>query len=114
MRRFGPNAQLTAIVDNWDAYYVRRVQAALDGSWKSEGVWMGLKDGAVEMAAYGPKVTPEAAARPTRCAGHRAGELHPFTGPLSDGKGAERLAAGKTMSDDELHKMDWYVPGVQA
>jgi simple sugar transport system substrate-binding protein len=115
MRRFGPNAQLTAIVDNWDAYYVRRVQAALDGSWKSEGVWMGLKDGAVEMASYGPKVTPEAAAAADKVRqAIVAGELHPFTGPLSDGKGAERLAAGKTMSDDELHKMDWYVPGVQA
>ena len=115
MRRFGPNAQLTAIVDNWDAYYLRRVQAVLDGTWKSEGVWMGLKDGTVEMAPYGPKVTPEAAAAADKVReAIIAGQLHPFTGPISDGKGAERLASGKTMSDDDLHKMDWYVPGVQA
>lgn len=115
MRRFGPNAQLTSIVDNWDAYYIRRVQAALDGTWKAEGVWMGLKDGAVEIAPYGPKVTPEAAAAADRVKqAVMAGELHPFTGPLKDAKGTERLAAGQAMTDEDLHKMDWYVPGVQA
>lgn len=29
----GPTSQLTAIVDTWGAYYVKRVQAVLDGTW---------------------------------------------------------------------------------
>ena len=42
-----------------------------------------------------------------------AGSLHPFTGPVVDNAGKERLAAGKVMDDDTLSKMDYYVQGVQ-
>ena len=45
MIKAGPNAQLTAIVDTWGTYYVKRVKALLDGTWKSEQSWDGLKDG---------------------------------------------------------------------
>jgi basic membrane protein A len=45
MIKFAPNAQLTAIVDDWSVYYVNRVQAALDGTWKSEDIWGGLAQG---------------------------------------------------------------------
>lgn len=115
MRRFGPTAQLTAIVDNWDAYYVSRAQAVLDGTWKSHAVWMGIKDGAVEIAPYGPKVSePVRQAAEAVKAGIVAGTLHPFTGPIQDQKGIERIPAGRHASDEELHKMDWYVPGVTA
>ena len=31
MIKFGPHAQLTALVDNWAPYYVSRVKAAMDG-----------------------------------------------------------------------------------
>ena len=34
MIKFGPKAQLTAIIDNWAPYYIERVKAALDGKWK--------------------------------------------------------------------------------
>ena len=42
-----------------------------------------------------------------------AGTLHPFTGPIKDQDGTERVAAGATMSDGDLLTMDWYVQGVQ-
>jgi basic membrane protein A and related proteins len=42
-----------------------------------------------------------------------AGKLHPFTGPMKDNDGKERLAAGKTITDEALSKMDYYVDGVQ-
>ncbi len=41
-----------------------------------------------------------------------AGKLNPFTGPMKDNTGKERLAAGKTITDAELSKMDYYVEGV--
>jgi simple sugar transport system substrate-binding protein len=114
MRRFAPNAQLTAIVDDWNDYYVSRAQAVLDGTWKTHAVWMGLKDGTVFIAPYGPKVTPEAAAAADKIkADIIAGTHHPFTGPIKDRDGKDRVAAGATATDEELHKMDWYVGGVQ-
>ncbi len=33
-----------------------------------------------------------------------AGTLHPFQGPLKDNAGKERVAAGKTMTDDEMQQ----------
>jgi basic membrane protein A and related proteins len=115
MKQFGPNAHLTAIVDNWSDYYIARTQAAMDGSWKEASVWDGLKSGIVQIAPYGPGVTDaaRAAAEATR-SGIVAGTLHPFAGPVTDNKGTIRIAAGATPSDADLFKQDWYVEGVQA
>src|SRR3546814_4828551 len=42
------------------------------------------------------------------------GSLHPFAGPINDQSGAERVAAGETLSDEALLGMDWYVEGVSS
>jgi simple sugar transport system substrate-binding protein len=115
MRRFAPTAQLTAIVDNWGPYYIQEMQAVMDGTWKTHNVWLGIKDGAVVIAPYGPKVTPEAAAAADKVKQAIVdGTLHPFDGPVKDRDGKERIPAGQHASDEELNKMDWYVPGVNA
>ena len=46
-------------------------------------------------------------------AGMKAKTFHPFTGPIKDQSGKVRVAAGKTMTNDELAGMNWYVEGVQ-
>jgi basic membrane protein A and related proteins len=46
-------------------------------------------------------------------AGIATGQLRPFTGPMKDNEGKERLAAGAAITDDALSKMDYYVEGVQ-
>ena len=115
MKAYAPNAQLTAILDDWTEYYVKRTQDVMDGTWKSQSIWWGLKEGMVKMAPYGPDVPDNvrAAADATRD-GIIAGSLHPFTGPIKDTEGAVRVAAGQTMSDGDLQKIDWYVEGVEA
>src|SRR6202166_2809636 len=52
MLNFGPKAQLTAIMDNWAPYYIRRIKAKLDGNWKSEDTWGGLDTRMFVMAPY--------------------------------------------------------------
>ena len=52
MIKFGPKTQLTSIMDNWAPYYIERVKAELDGTWKSEDIWGGLKTKMVVMAPY--------------------------------------------------------------
>jgi basic membrane protein A len=37
---------------------------------------------------------------------------HVYAGPLKDTAGKERVAAGATLDDAGLWKMDWFVPGV--
>jgi hypothetical protein len=41
--------------------------------------------------------------------GHHRRQAAPFQGPIKDNAGKERVAAGKSMSDDDMQKMDFYV-----
>jgi simple sugar transport system substrate-binding protein len=115
MKAYAPKAQLTSIMDKWGSYYISRTQALIDGTWETGSVWWGLKEGMVQMAEYGDAVTPEIRAQADAVRdGIIAGTLHPFTGPIKDQSGTERVAAGVTMTDAELSTMDWYVEGVEA
>ncbi len=115
MKAYAPNAQLTAILDDWSGYYVQRTQDVMDGTWQSQSIWWGLKEGMVKMAPYGPDVPEDVRqeADATREA-IIAGTLHPFAGPIKNQAGEVAVADGQTMGDDELQKMDWYVEGVEA
>src|SRR6266702_3760873 len=56
---FAPKQWLTAAVYNWGPYYLRRLKAAMSGSWKTGFYYGNLKDGLVGVAAYGPTVTAQ-------------------------------------------------------
>jgi basic membrane protein A and related proteins len=113
MSKYGPKAQLTASTHNWTDFYIRTVGDILDGKWTTTHVWGGMKDGMVKLAPLNPAIPPDVAALVQKLEGDiKAGTLHPFAGPVVDQEGKERVPAGKTMSDDELGKMDYYVEGV--
>ncbi len=113
MSAFAPKAQLSAIVDNWDGYYVSRARAVLDGEWKSEDTWGGLNDGLVEMAAYTNMPSDVAALAKETEEKIRSGKMHPFTGPIKNQAGEIKAAAGQPLDDGTLLGMDWYVEGVE-
>jgi basic membrane protein A len=114
MSKYGPNAQITAATHVWDKYYIGRAQAVLDGTWKPDNVWGGIKDGMIAMGPFGKTVPKDAQEQMKKAeADIAAGKLHPFTGPMKDNEGKERLAAGKAITDEALSKMDYYVEGVQ-
>ena len=112
MIAFAPKAQLTAIVDNWDVYYVARTKAVMDGSWKSMDTWGGFDSGMVEMAPYTNMPADVAAMAEKTAAAIESGELHPFKGPIMDQSGKVVVQEGETLGDGELLKMNWYVKGV--
>jgi basic membrane protein A len=114
MSGFAPEAQLTAIVDNWNQYYIDRVQAVIDGTWESGMTWDGIASGMVEIAPYGPSVPADVAAAADAVKNAiAAGELHPFAGPIANQAGELIVAEGEVMSDEDLLKMNWYVEGIQ-
>jgi basic membrane protein A and related proteins len=45
MIKFGPKTQLTSIIDDWGPYYIERVKAVADGTWKQIDTWEGMKEG---------------------------------------------------------------------
>ena len=113
MQKFAPKAQLTAIEDNWAPYYVKRVGQVLDGTWESGDSWAGMDTNEVVMSPYW-NMPYEIADEAKELEGAiRMGEHHPFTGPIKDRDGAERIAAGETADDGMLLGMDWFVEGVK-
>ncbi|PQO23027.1 BMP family ABC transporter substrate-binding protein [Rhodobacteraceae bacterium WD3A24] len=110
---FGPNAQLTAIIDNWAPYYIERVGEVMDGTWEAGNVWTGIGDGTVAFADFSDAIPEEvresAAALRDRIA---AGDYHPFTGPINRRDGSEWLAEGEVATDEALLAMDFYVEGI--
>ncbi len=84
------------------------------GKWKAGDIWWGVKEGAVNIDYFGPAVPADVKklAEERRDA-IKAGKLHPFTGPLKDQSGKEVLAAGKSYTDPELRKINFYVEGVE-
>ena len=96
MAAFKPTPRVSAIIDNWAPYYIKRVGEALDGTWKPHSVWLGIGDGEVEIGeitdAVPAEVKAEALALKEKIA---SGEYHPFTGPLKKQDGSDWLAEGQ-------------------
>jgi len=112
MIKFAPKAQLTANTNHWGPYYVKRIQAVLDGTWKTDVTWGGMKDDLVVLAPFTnmpddvKKMAEETEAK------IKSGEFHPFTGPITKQDGTTVGEAGKPLPDGELLGMNYYVKGI--
>src|SRR5438132_171132 len=90
--KFAPKQWLTAAIYNWGPYYLRKVQAAMNGTWKTNFYYGNLRDKFVALASYGPKVSAKTkAAIAAKKAALIKGTFYEFAGPLYDQKGTVRL-----------------------
>ena len=86
----------------------------LNNTWKSEGVWWGVKEGTIDLVSIAEDVPAEAKAKVDEIkAKMKDRSFDVFTGPVVDGDGKERLAAGTKADDDWMGKIDFYVKGVE-
>ncbi len=113
MGKFGPNAYLTAPIWNWAAFYVPNVRSVLNGTWKSESYWKGMKSGIVKLAPM-TKLVPISVKKLVWAMEKEimSGRFHVFEGPIYDQNGKLMVPAGKVMSDSALLSMQWFVEGV--
>ena len=112
MRRYAPNAQLTAVVHQWGGYYTAVARAVIAGTWKPQPVWGGLKEGFITLAPFGASVSQATAAEvDARRRAIVAGRFAPFSGRLVDNEGRVRLEGG-ALDDAAIQRMDWLVEGV--
>jgi basic membrane protein A len=112
-QKFAPKSWLTAAVYHWGPYYLKRVKAAMAGTWKSGFYYGTVKDGFTGLAPYGPSVS--AATKAAIAAKMKAienGSFYEFTGPLYDQKGKLKVASGKKLTVTDLYSMSWLVKGV--
>ena len=114
MKEFGPNAQLSAIINNWAPYYVERTRAVMDGTWESADAWGGIGKGMVELGEFSERIPQEVRDEAQALSDALAsGEYHAFTGPLNLQDGSVWLADGEVADDGTLRGMDFYVEGIE-
>jgi basic membrane protein A len=108
-----PAAYLTAPLFHWEVFYADDVRRILEGTWESRAYWEGLASGIVSLDALTGNNDPRAApAIEEKKAAIIAGEFEPFTGPLFDQDGEEKVGEGVRMTDNEIWNMNWFVRGV--
>jgi basic membrane lipoprotein Med (substrate-binding protein (PBP1-ABC) superfamily) len=111
-RKFAPTSWLTAALYDWSVYYVPRVKAAMNGTWKTGFYYGDMKDGLIGLAPFGPKVSAKTkAAINAKRKALINGSFYEFTGPLFDQKGKLQVAKGKKLTVKELYAMSWLVKG---
>ena len=115
MAAFGPNVQLTAIIDNWGPYYLQRVKDIMNNTWKSTDTFDGIKEGMVEFAPFLSKIPSDVKNLALKTIDDiKSGKTHPFTGPIDKQDGSQWLADGEVANIKDLIGMNFYVKGIDS
>jgi basic membrane protein A and related proteins len=109
-----PKEWLTASVYNWGLYYLKRVKAAMAGSWKSGFYYGSINDGFTKLAPYGPGVSAKTKALiAAKEKAIESGKFSVFQGPIKDQSGKVMVPAGTKLKVlPDLYSMQWLVQGV--
>ena len=111
--KFGPKAQLTAIINNWTPYYVDRVKLALDNKWATGDLWGGLNSKIVQMAPYTNMPDDVKKMAMDTEAAIASGKLHPFKCPVIDQEGKTvECKGGANLDDGQILGMNFYIKGI--
>jgi simple sugar transport system substrate-binding protein len=114
MSRFGAKAHLTSAINKWGKFYTDKALSVINGTWKSEDVWLGIGQGMVDISPINP-IVPQDVQQLVMAKREEfiRGIAHPFAGPVKDQKGAVRVQKGQVLQDKEQLAMNWYVEGIE-
>ncbi|MFN3416519.1 MAG: BMP family ABC transporter substrate-binding protein [Caldimonas sp.] len=114
MSHFGPNAHLASAIINWAPYYIKATRDVLEGTWKTETTWWGVKEGAIDLVSVSDKVPADIRAKVDAVkAGLKDGSFQIWKGPIVGQDGKEILKAGEVADDKFLHGINFYIKGVE-
>ena len=86
----------------------------MDGSWKTEDVWGGLKAGMLQMAPCTNMPDDVAAAAQAADDGIKSGRIVIFKGPIKDQNGKLKVAGRRALlTDDDILGMNWLAEGIE-
>jgi basic membrane protein A len=109
IRQFGPNAYVNSYLLEWGPFYIDQTQKTIDGTWTAEKEVHLLP---VNLGNWGDKVPQDVQSKVADAKAKIDGGFNPYTGPLTDNKGKERLPAGQELTDLQAYSIDWAVQGV--
>ena len=114
MAQYAPMPRVSSIIDNWAPYYVDRTRAVIDGTWESVDTWDGIDTGMVEIGEITDAVPADVQEEALgMIEAMRAGEYHPFTGPINKQDGSVWLAEGEVADAGTLAGMNFYIEGLK-
>ncbi len=114
MSAFAPKAHLASCVVDWGPYYKKASHQVIDGTWTTGRTSVGIKEGQLAIVKMADVIPSDIRQRVEKLSSSlKSGAFAVYTGPVVDGAGKERLAAGVVASQDWLDKMDFFVKGVE-
>jgi basic membrane protein A len=114
MSAFAPKAHLASAIVDWGPYYIKTIEDVKAGTWETKRTVWGVKEGMNDLIKIND-VVPEAAKKRVEeiKAGLKDESFNPFTGPIVDNTGKERLAKDAKADQEWRDKVDFYVKGVE-
>jgi basic membrane protein A len=113
MSSFAPDAWLTGPVWDWGPYYTKTAQSVIDGTCPVDQYYGTMADGLVGLAPFGVSVEQDVIDHIEQVkATIIDGSFQPFTGPINDQDGNEKVADGESPDLGTLLGMDYFVEGV--
>ncbi len=114
MSSFAPKAHLASAIVNWGPYYIKAIEDLKAGTWATTRTVWGVKEGTNDLIKIADVVPEDVKKKIEELkAGMKAGTFEPFTGPVMDSAGKERLAKGAMADQAWKDKVDFYVKGVE-
>jgi simple sugar transport system substrate-binding protein len=115
MTAYGPKAHLASSVINWGPYYIKATRDALEGKWEgNQGVWWGVKEGAIDLVSIADDVPADVKAKVESVkAGLKDGSFVIWKGPIVGQDGKEVLKKDVVADDGFLGGIKFYVKGVE-
>ena len=110
VREFGPDVYVNTLQLDFGPYYLEQAEAALAGTWaaKTQPDLLPL-----DLGSWGDDVPADVSAAVDELRPQLLdGTLNPYTGPIVDSEGTERLADGETLDEQQAYLVDWAVEGV--
>ena len=113
MSAVAPKAHLASNVVHWGPAYNKYVKEVMDGTWKSDRIVWGTKEGVNEVVKIADAVPEDLKKKIGEIkAGLKDGSFEVFKGPIADNTGKERLAKDTNADQAWKDKIDFYVKGV--
>src|ERR1700686_3672044 len=111
-RQLVPKGWLTGLGFTWGAFMTATAKNVIAGTFKPAMVRLGLGQGMMTVAPFGPAVPADVRALVAASAEKIGGGFNPFTGPVTDNNGVVRIKDGESWGGDKMGNFDWYVEGV--
>lgn len=111
-RTAAPGAFLTAPIWHHEVFYIKTVQAIMDGTWTPESYYGNMIDGYVGLAEMSDLVPADVKAKVEEVqAKIEAGEFPIFVGPIKDNEGNVVVPEGTTLDRAGIWQINYLVEG---